>query len=261
MVRRFLAGVLYVNRRSKGLACRLVKLTGKHPEAVHPKHLLGDRSPLYWYLDFIPDSGYGGILDLGCGNGQHTLRVASVLSDYSWVMGIDLDKASLDVAKASRTKDRWASFHHGNATKLVCSAGLFEIVLCLDMLEHVHQRKEVLAEISRVLKPGGTLLLSVPNSGTTWKRLLRWAGLPSFSDPDHKVEYTYREILDEVNLAGFGVLEWKSSVADMPLVGLLDVVGAIHLPTYRWLLWLRAQAARLWPQENAGWNLVLRKGK
>lgn len=47
--------------------------------------------------------------------------------------------------------------------KLPYSGGLFDVVLCMDVLEHVRDPQAVLGEIYRVLKPGGVALTTVPN--------------------------------------------------------------------------------------------------
>src|SRR5439155_2471813 len=128
----------------------------------------------------------------------------------------------------------------------------FDMVLCLDLLEHVHKRDLVLTEIRRVLRPSGVLLLAVPNRATAWKRRLERAGLPAYSDPDHKVEYTLDELRDELGRNGFTIRQLHPSVCDMPFVGLIDIVGGLSLPLYRRLTRLRTRLARRYPEENAG---------
>jgi len=64
-------------------------------------------------------------------------------------------------------------------------------------------RVDVLREIRRVLKGDGRLLVSGPNRETRWRRALREAGLLSYSDPDHKIEYTADEFLAELGAPGF----------------------------------------------------------
>ena len=82
----------------------------------------------------------------------------------------------------------------------------FDTVICLDLLEHVVERDRLLGEIRRVLKPGGVLLLAVPNRATSWKRRLARAGLFAYSDPDHKIEYTLEELRGELRRSGFHIV-------------------------------------------------------
>jgi SAM-dependent methyltransferase len=78
-----------------------------------------------------------------------------------------------------RGRGRLAQLHRARAqradpggTYLVCDAAhvpladrSFDGILCLDVLEHVTNERAVLAETARLLKPGGTLVLTVPHSG------------------------------------------------------------------------------------------------
>src|SRR5207247_6105297 len=135
-------------------------------------------------------------------------------------------------------------------------AGCFGVVLCLDLLEHVHKRDLVLGEIRRALAPGGVLLLGVPNRATSWKRRLERAGLFAYSDPDHKIEYTLPELDAELARNGFRIVELHPSVYDTPLIGIVDLVGGISLRGYARLTTLRRRLAERYPEENAGFYAV-----
>ena len=67
------AAVDSLNRRGGAIAVRLVKFTGKSPDAIHPKHLV-DVPWHHWYVDYLKPEDV--VLDLGCANGTHTLAVA-----------------------------------------------------------------------------------------------------------------------------------------------------------------------------------------
>lgn len=252
--RSILSAVLVANAKAKRLAIRLTKWTGKSGEYVHPKHLLVDTAEHYWYLEHLT-SGTA-LLDVGCGNGMHTLKAARRCAT---VAGVDADLASLGVAfrTAERLRLTNAAFAAANVENGLPFAGdRFDIVLCLDLLEHVHKRDLVLAEIRRVLRSTGILLLAVPNRATTWKRRLERAGLPFYSDPDHKIEYTLDELRVELDRNGFTIRHLYPSVYDMPLVGLIDIVGGISLPLYRRLTMLRRRLARQYPNEDAGFFVL-----
>ncbi len=73
-----------------------------------------------------------------------------------------------------RGRERLVQLHRADpgGTYLVCNAAhvpladrSFDGILCLDVLEHVTNERAVLAETARLLKPGGTLVLTVPHSG------------------------------------------------------------------------------------------------
>jgi SAM-dependent methyltransferase len=99
------------------------------------------------------------VLNLGCFNGgleRHFLE--GMQADYA---GVDINEEAIQFAKAhAREPER---FQVGQAEALPYADGTFDVVLCLDVLEHVQDEKKALSEIARALRPGGRLVLSVPN--------------------------------------------------------------------------------------------------
>jgi SAM-dependent methyltransferase len=254
--RLLLSGAVFANNKAKRLAIRLTKWTGKSREYVHPKHLLGDSEDNYWYLAYVTPGA--DVLDVGCGNGMHSLKVAR---RCRWVAGVDGSLDSLGVARrtgVARGQGNAAFFAADLEHGLPVRSARFDTVICLDLLEHVHKRDLVLTEIRRTLRPGGALLLAVPNRATSWKRRLERAGLFAYSDPDHKIEYTREELEEELEHNGFRVVQDHPSVYDTPLVGAIDLVGSISLGLYRRLTELRRRLARRYPDENAGFYIVCR---
>jgi SAM-dependent methyltransferase len=249
-----LASVVRANAKAKRLAIRLTRWTGKSSEYVHPKHLLADTEAQYWYLAHVsPDDV---VLDVGCGNAMHTLKVARRCRR---VTGIDRSVESLAVGSRRAAADGAAN------VQLVCGdveealpfrSGRFDVVFCSDLLEHVIKRDQVLGEIRRVLRPDGRLLLAVPNRATRWKRQLDAAGLFSYSDPDHKIEYTLDELRDELGRNGFEMVRLEPSVYDTPWIGVIDVIGGVSLSAYRRMSARRRRLAAAWPEENAGFYAV-----
>jgi SAM-dependent methyltransferase len=254
LARPLLSATVFASGKAKRLAIRLTRWTGKSREYVHPKHLLGESEDDYWYLAHLPRGAT--VLDVGCGNGMHTLKAAA---RSRWVAGVDGDRASLHVAlRTTRVRGvRNVGFVAGDLEDgLPVRSGHFDVVICLDVLEHVQKRDRLLGEIRRGLKPGGVLLLVVPNRATSWKRRLARAGLFAYSDPDHKIEYTLDELTEELGRNGFRIVSLQPTVYDTPLVGAIDVVGGLSLALYRRLTALRRRLARKYPEENAGFYAV-----
>jgi SAM-dependent methyltransferase len=102
---------------------------------------------------------YGRVLDLGCAFGFSTLRLARL--GYHTV---GVDNSALYIAMAKRRHPQ-GEYILSCGESLPLEGASFDGVLLLDVLEHVVREDAVFSEIRRVLKPGGTLVLSVPNRG------------------------------------------------------------------------------------------------
>jgi len=108
----------------------------------------------------------GTMLDLGCGEGRHIFGVMEKFPDLKCI-GLDPHIKSLDKAfeglkfleSISNTK---TSFLSGSAYSLPFCDNSFDLVVCSEVLEHLHDYKDAIKEINRVLKPGGQFLASVP---------------------------------------------------------------------------------------------------
>ncbi len=95
------------------------------------------------------------ILDAGCGNGW----LASRYRGPHMVVGIDLADANL-----RRIRDLGIHPVKYNLDRpLPFADGAFDTVVCSEILEHIFSPDQLLREIMRVLKPGGRVILTVPN--------------------------------------------------------------------------------------------------
>ncbi|MAU59959.1 class I SAM-dependent methyltransferase [Parvibaculum sp.] len=140
-------------------------------------------------------------LDLGCGAGRHVH--AMYYHAQCHVVGLDLGYE--DVRK---TRDgfgscpdmdpetqRAFSLTVGNALSLPFPDASFDKVLCSEVLEHIPDYKQAVAEIDRILKPGGTLAVSVPRF---WPEWVCWA----LSDDYHNEPGGHVRIFRESELKG-----------------------------------------------------------
>lgn len=252
-----LRSVYYFNDRLKRLSIKLVKWTGKSPEYIHPKHFLEDEPLYHWYAERIQPGSR--VLDIGVGTGTHMFQAAA---KAAFVAGLEYDIQKLPVVArraAARGLENVAVLAADAERRFPFADEVFDTVIFIDVLEHLHNRDGAMDEARRVLKPGGVLALCVPNRETTWKRWLKSAGLFYYSDRDHKIEYTWDELEPVIARAGFRVLESRRAVFDFPLGGLLDVVGGFSIPLYRRLIrWKHALAERH-PKEAVGFYVFCEK--
>jgi SAM-dependent methyltransferase len=255
--RLLVRGIDVVNRRGKSVGVRLVRLTGKRPYPIHPKHLV-DQPWHDWYLPYLRAADR--VLDVGCSNGAHLVQAAPACRA---IVGFDYDVAQLAIAGRTiraRGLDNARIFGWDITGRFPFPDDSFDVALFLDVIEHLVPRITVLKEIHRVLRPEGRLLVSAPNRETRWRRTLRRAGLFAYSDPDHKVEYTEGEFLEELRAGGFrpdGPV--MPVVLDTPWAGLIDAVGGVSLSLYDRLSRWKRDAALRRPTESTGFRVVARK--
>lgn len=99
------------------------------------------------------------ILDIGCGAGFLSNDLA--LAGHK-VTGLDLSSSSLKVAE-SRDRTHSVKYIQGDAYHVPFPSRSFDVVASMDMLEHVSDPQQVIAEASRVLRPGGLFFFNTFN--------------------------------------------------------------------------------------------------
>ncbi|MGV6825577.1 MAG: bifunctional 2-polyprenyl-6-hydroxyphenol methylase/3-demethylubiquinol 3-O-methyltransferase UbiG, partial [bacterium] len=102
------------------------------------------------------------VLDVGCGGGILAEAMASLGAE---VTGIDMAEASLEVAKLHLLESgRDVEYRQVTAEQMAAEhPGEFDIVTCLEMLEHVPDPASVIAACATLVKPGGQLFFSTIN--------------------------------------------------------------------------------------------------
>jgi SAM-dependent methyltransferase len=112
------------------------------------------------------------LLDAGCGGGRHCF---GALSRGARVAGLDLDRDSLRLALAGIEQRRTgpgAGVLQGDVFHLPFEDGRFDRVICSEVMEHVHDYGAAVRELVRVLRPGGTIGITIPTATTEWLYLL-----------------------------------------------------------------------------------------
>jgi len=111
----------------------------------------------------------------------------------------------------------------GDAECIELPDSFVDVVLALDILEHLDYPNKCLVEIKRVLKPGGKLILSVPHNTLLW-RFIWWGWTQIVPYGEHK-NYTKVEVVSIMESSGINVLKVYSTHFGCLLIAIGEVRG------------------------------------
>jgi 2-polyprenyl-3-methyl-5-hydroxy-6-metoxy-1,4-benzoquinol methylase len=155
----------------------------------------GDGSSHAAILGLLKDLPPSKVLDLGCSGGLFAERVRAL---GHTVTGVDY----IEIEGVRERTDRFLVADLNNGLPDEVGEG-YDIVVAGDVIEHLSRPERVLEEIRTVLRPGGQLLLSVPNIGHWYSRAR--VALGTF-------DYDRRGILDETHLRFFSRASLRRTV-------------------------------------------------
>ena len=117
----------------------------------------------------------GTMLDVGCGEGRHIFGIMQNYPEMKCI-GLDMDDDSLVKAEEGyeffeSISNAGAEFLKGSAYSLPFQNNSLDLIVCSEVLEHLHHYNDAVKEIHRVLKPGGKFYASVPAS---WPEKICW---------------------------------------------------------------------------------------
>lgn len=128
------------------------------------------------------------ILDYGCGTGFNL----ELLQDYGEVWGADIEPLAIKYSKSRGIKKVVLV---KKKKRLPFKNGQFEIITCLDVLEHVEEGGCLLDEFNRILKKKGYLIVFVPAYPILWGRLDNYS--------HHLRRYLRHGLIDNLSASGF----------------------------------------------------------
>ena len=130
------------------------------------------------------------LLDVGVGDG-YTIRL---LKPIGTVFGIDIDPAMEGPAIT-----KGVDFRNGSAYKIPFPDATFDIATCVEVIEHLERPDVALEELKRVLKVGGSVVLTTPVPRVSWRII--WWGWTTFG-PGKRWESSPH--VTELSLSGSG---------------------------------------------------------
>jgi len=151
-------------------------------------------------LDLLKINGHECVLDAGSGSGRHIWQVCKCNRGPS--VAFDIDFSSLQSARfvldqMDQKGESTGPWHlvSGSVTNLPFGDAFFHKVVCSEVLEHVPDDHSAMRELTRVLKPGGILAVSVPThlaESVCWKISNDYHNAPG----GHIRIYKHQDILD-----------------------------------------------------------------
>ena len=141
----------------------------------------------YAPLAFVRGGFY---LDVGCGNGAQTVLYAKHFDRW---MGIDVESGRLDEFRRELVRGQYeaAAKPHDileyDGDRIPLGDGEVDCLTCIEVIEHTRSDARTIGELFRVLKPGGTAIITVPNKWWIFEThganlpLLPWNRVPFFS--------------------------------------------------------------------------------
>ena len=166
------------------------------------------------------------ILDIGCGSGRHTCAASRLKKVVTIGSDINFD----DVAEAKNRLlyeeelgeqggGMWGTVV-ADITSLPFKKNIFDLVICSEVLEHIHDQDTAISEIVRVTRPGKDLVVSVPRH---LPERICWALSEDYYDANNGHIRIYKKKELTARLENAGVKKWAAHFAH-----------SLHTP-YWWL--------------------------
>jgi SAM-dependent methyltransferase len=138
------------------------------------------------------------ILDVGCGVG---INSSYIVNKGNKVTGIDISSEAI-----KKYKDKgYNGIVMDIQKRLDFNKDEFDIVFCSEVIEHITNPQSLMSEFYRVLRPGGKLILTTPNSAFWVYRILAIAGYPpsEIQHPKHFIFFSRRSLSKLFCASGF----------------------------------------------------------
>lgn len=163
------------------------------------------------------------ILDAGCGDGINLAFLTRFCAERRWpttIVGADYN-----MLRVGRAQSLVRGLVRASVVDLAFADESFDVILCNQVLEHVPQYRTALKELRRALRPGGLLIVGVPNEGS-WLGQLR----------NHVLQRSILATTDHVNMFTARRLKSAFAAADLRFVQLAtENFFTPHTTLHGWL--------------------------
>ena len=142
------------------------------------------------------------VLDVGCGGG---LLCETLVRAGAQVTGVDLAEGMIEVAKMHAAEQSLSiDYRVADAESLVATqAGAFDVVTCMEMLEHVPSPDATVATLARLVRPGGSVFISTINRNLK-SFLLAIVGAEYVMNLVPRGTHEYERLIRPAELASWG---------------------------------------------------------
>jgi len=160
------------------------------------------------------------ILDVGCGDGQFLLPFLAA--------GLECHGIDINAGAIARAAGAGVYALRGSLEEAGYPDGFFAVVTAWQVLEHLPAPGAFLAEIRRILRPGGTLVLSVPNDASVARRVFgrHWVG---YDVPRHCFAFSPATLRQYLVGAGFRIRSVRY------VGGPYSLLASVGLALHPWL--------------------------
>jgi 2-polyprenyl-3-methyl-5-hydroxy-6-metoxy-1,4-benzoquinol methylase len=174
------------------------------------------------------------VVEVGCARGVSGQKLKALVGAELYV-GVELDVAAAEQARTVLDQAHVANIEKTSPSDIGIELGQFDLLVAIDVLEHLYDPWETLAAWAAVLKPGGKLLLSIPNVQNIKVIARLIAGLWEYEeegllDATHLRFFTLKSLISLLSGAGLELTQLHSvldPVLDMSRAK--DKGNAIHI--------------------------------
>lgn len=252
----FVKFLKWQDKKLVGVAIHMMKILGRSPKPIHPKHLYDKHRNQEWNLYNFQNKRF---LDVGSGNGSEMLRALE--AGASIAVGLEKDHDAIELARLrlSGKEEHYQILEIDLEQVTLEFDQKFDFINFTNVLEHIHNRQALLQELTKVLDDDGVMLISIPNKDTTWKKVQRKFGVDSRDDADHKIEYDMQLLSAELEAAGLKLGELHPIVLSAPVNGMIALTAIVSPWIYIKLQALKRNLVKNRLDQSIGWIFFVRK--